>query len=82
MVKINWIFLVDQVNKMVTVEQQLDRCEWNKKVWLENADSDHSADEFQHSQMVLSLPTINMALQQVQHLASTIDKVALLFNIN
>jgi len=68
----------DQVNKMVTKEQQLDRCEWNKSVWLENADCDHSANEFPENQTVLSLPTINMALHQVQHLASTFDKVDVL----
>lgn len=68
----------DQINRMVTKEQQLDRCEWNKSIWLENADSENSENQFRHNRTVLSLPTINAALRQVEHLASTVDKVDVL----
>jgi len=57
---------------MVTEDQQLDRCQRNRNTWLEDSDSEN---QLQHSQTVLSLPTINMALQRVQNLATTVEEV-------
>ena len=62
--------LLDQINMMVTKEQQLGRCEANKKAWLENANQNECKD-----QLVLTVSSINGALQRVEMVATTVDHV-------
>lgn len=56
---------------MVTKEQQIRRCESNRDAWLDSSSSGILPAE----QIVLSVPSINAALDRVRQLASSLDKV-------
>ena len=66
------ILFLDQINHMVTREQQIRRTEANRDAWIEN---NNATGAPQHNQTVLVASSINGALDSVRQLASTVQQV-------
>lgn len=62
---------------MVTMEQQIRRCELNRDAWLEDKAANNLESSESHT--VLTVPNINAAVEQIRQMSSNVDQVAILF---